>query len=110
MATLSLLPGQDHLEKVAKTNDPLRGLSEFVWNAHDGDALNVSVAFDENALGGLQAIRVIDNGSGIRPTALNQEYSQLGESWKKHVERTLKYGRAMHGKEGRGSLETGLCR
>lgn len=85
MATLSLLPGQDHLEKVAKTNDPLRGLSEFVWNALDGDALNVSIEFDKNALGGLQAIRVVDNGLGIRPTALNQEYSQLSsyfEPWK----------------------------
>lgn len=49
MATLSLLPGQDHLEKVAETRDPLRGISEFVWNALDGDALNVSVEFDENA-------------------------------------------------------------
>ncbi|MFS2151427.1 ATP-binding protein [Rhizobium sp. Rhizsp42] len=104
MATLSLFPGQDHLEKVAKTSDPLRGLSEFVWNALDGDALKVSVEFDRNALGGLHAIRIIDNGSGIRPSALNQEYSQLGESWKKHVGRTPKYGRAMHGKEGRGRL------
>lgn len=104
MATLNLIPGQDHLEKVAKTSDPLRGLSEFVWNALDGDALNVSVVFDRNALGGLHAITVIDDGSGIRPSALQQEYSQLGESWKKHVERTPKYGRAMHGKEGRGRL------
>lgn len=46
----------------------------------------------------------MDNGSGTRPTALNQEYSQLGESWKKHVERTPKYGRAMHGKVGGGRL------
>jgi hypothetical protein len=104
MGTLSLLPGQDHLEKVAKTSDPLRGMSEFVWNALDGDALHVSVEFDTNALGGIQAIRVIDDGSGIPPSALNQEYSQLGESWKKHVERTPKHGRAMHGKEGRGRL------
>ncbi|MBY3597878.1 ATP-binding protein [Rhizobium bangladeshense] len=104
MATLSLLPGQDHLEKVAKTSDPLRGLSEFVWNALDGDALNVTVVFEKNALGGLHAIRIIDDGLGIRPSDLRQEYSQLGESWKKHVNRTAKYGRAMHGKEGRGRL------
>ncbi|CUX18245.1 conserved hypothetical protein [Agrobacterium tumefaciens str. CFBP 5621] len=104
MATLSLIPGQDHLEKVAKTNDPLRGISEFVWNALDGDALNVSVVFDKNALGGLHAITVTDDGVGMEPSALQQEYSQLGESWKKHIERTPKYGRAMHGKEGRGRL------
>ncbi|WKL21384.1 ATP-binding protein [Agrobacterium tumefaciens] len=104
MAKLSLIPGQDHLEKVAKTNDPLRGISEFVWNALDGDALNVSVVFDKNALGGLQAITVTDDGLGMEPSALQQEYSQLGESWKKQVERTPKYGRAMHGKEGRGRL------
>ncbi|TAA50605.1 ATP-binding protein [Shinella sp. JR1-6] len=104
MATLSLKPGQDHLERVAKTSDPLRGLSEFVWNALDGDALNVSVILNKNALGGLQEIKVVDDGTGIRPVALRQEYGQLGESWKKGVDRTPKFGRAMHGKEGRGRL------
>ena len=77
MATLSLLPGQDHLEKVAKTSDPLRGLSEFVWNALDGDALNVSVVFEKNDLGGIHTIKIIDDGTGIRATALQQEYSQV---------------------------------
>lgn len=104
MATLSLKPGQDHLEKVAKTSDPLRGLSEFVWNALDGDALNVSVEFEMTALGGINSIRIIDDGTGIKPQAFQEEYSQLGESWKKTVQRTKIHGRAMHGKEGRGRL------
>ena len=104
MATLSLTPGQDHLEKVAKTSDPLLGISEFVWNSLDADALDVSVTFDKNSLGGLHAIRITDDGTGIPPGALRKEYGELGESWKKGVERTPKHKRAMHGKEGRGRL------
>ncbi|MBZ9812647.1 ATP-binding protein [Mesorhizobium sp. CA7] len=104
MDTLHLQPGQDHLEKIAKTNDPLRGIIELVWNSLDGDAIDVSVEFDRNPLGGLQAIRVVDDGSGMRGDALRTEFHQLGESWKKSTPRTPKYSRAMHGKEGRGRL------
>ncbi|MBN9550434.1 MAG: ATP-binding protein, partial [Alphaproteobacteria bacterium] len=104
MDTLHLQPGQDHLEKIAKTNDPLRGIIELVWNSLDGDATDVSVEFDRNPLGGLQAIQVVDNGTGMRGDALRTEFHQLGESWKKSTPRTPKYGRAMHGKEGRGRL------
>jgi hypothetical protein len=30
---LSLIAMQDYLEKVARTHDPIRAVSEFVWNA-----------------------------------------------------------------------------
>lgn len=104
MDTLKLQPGQDHLERVAKTADPLRGIAELVWNSLDGDCDEVAVEFEKNPLGGLQIIRVRDNGTGIRPDALRKEFGQLGESWKKNATRTPKHGRAMHGKEGRGRL------
>lgn len=104
MDTLLLQPGQDHLERIAKTSDPLRGVIELVWNSLDGDALEVAVQFDKNPLGGLHTIRVTDDGTGMRSDSLRTEFHQLGESWKKSAPRTPKYGRAMHGKEGRGRL------
>lgn len=42
----------DHLVKVASTKDPIKAISEFVWNALDADADEVSVEFQTNALGG----------------------------------------------------------
>jgi Histidine kinase-, DNA gyrase B-, and HSP90-like ATPase len=104
MSTLHLSPAQDHLERIARTSDPLRGIAELVWNSLDGDCLRVTVGFDRNSLGGVEGIRIEDNGVGIRAQDLSKEYSSLGESWKKTVERTQKFGRAMHGKEGRGRL------
>jgi hypothetical protein len=38
MTVLSLIARQDYLEKVARTRDPIRAISEFVWNALDADA------------------------------------------------------------------------
>ena len=32
MTTFSLIAKQDYLEKVARTRDPIRAVSEFVWN------------------------------------------------------------------------------
>jgi Histidine kinase-, DNA gyrase B-, and HSP90-like ATPase len=104
MSTLHLLPAQDHLERIAKTGDPLRGIAELVWNSLDGDCLQVAVEFVRNDLGGVETVRIEDNGLGIKAEALGKQYSSLGESWKKTVERTPKHGRAMHGKEGRGRL------
>ena len=103
MTKLKLMAKQDHLEKVAKTNDPIKALSEFVWNALDADATVVSVDLIKNPLGGIQEIQIIDNGSGISPERAHQDFGSLGESWKKK-RRSTSSKRALHGKEGRGRL------
>jgi hypothetical protein len=64
MTTLSLIAKQDYLEKVARTRDPIRAISEFVWNALDADATSISVEFVMNVLGGIQEIVIRDNGVG----------------------------------------------
>ena len=65
MAELTLKAKHDHLAKVASTRDYVKALAEFVWNALDADADEVSVAFSRNPLGGLQSILIRDNGTGI---------------------------------------------
>jgi hypothetical protein len=50
MTTLSLIAKQDYLEKVARTRDPIRAISEFVWSALDADATSISVEFAMNGL------------------------------------------------------------
>lgn len=104
MTTLNLAAKQDHLEKVAKSRDPVKAISEFVWNALDADATRIDVMFETNPLGGIQAIVIRDNGSGITPSQAQRDFSSLGDSWKRQSRRTPLLSRVLHGKEGRGRL------
>ncbi|AZO51985.1 hypothetical protein EJ073_20525 [Mesorhizobium sp. M4B.F.Ca.ET.058.02.1.1] len=104
MDILRLAPKQDHLEKIARTTDIVRAISEFVWNSFDGDATDVSVEFHRNTLGGIQEIVIRDNGDGITPSRAEHDFMSLGDSWKLKAQRTPRHKRAIHGKEGRGRL------
>lgn len=104
MTTLNLHAKQDFLERDAAMRDPIRVLAELVWNALDADATKIEVVLDRNDLGGLAAIRVIDNGIGISEERAEHDFGHLGDSWKRKAYRTSTLGRAIHGKEGRGRL------
>lgn len=104
MTTLNLHAKQDFLERDAATRDPIRAIAELVWNALDADATKVEVILARNELGGLTAIRVIDNGEGISAERAAHDFGNLGDSWKRQAHRTSFLGRAIHGKEGRGRL------
>lgn len=105
MTELTLKATHDHLVKVASTKDPLKAISEFVWNAVDADADEVSVDFQTNALGGIEAIVIRDNGTGISRQRAQTSFENLGDSWKLKVRRTNRFSRAMHGKAGQGRLK-----
>ncbi|MFA1552029.1 ATP-binding protein [Actinomadura chokoriensis] len=55
---------QDHLEGLIKS--PVAGLAELVWNALDADASTVSVDLATNAMDGIEAVTVTDDGTGRR--------------------------------------------
>ena len=103
MTILTLSAKQDHLEKIAKTSDPIKAISEYVWNALDADAVEVRVDLVRNALEGIEEIVIQDNGDGITLDRAKTAYENLGESWKKKAHRTSKK-RPLHGKEGQGRL------
>lgn len=103
MTTLSLHAKQDFLEREASGRDPIKAISELVWNGLDADATNIRVVFEQNALGGVTAIKVIDDGEGITPERAETDFANLGASWKRSKHKTAS-GRAIHGKEGRGRL------
>ncbi|CAA2145367.1 ATP-binding protein [Methylobacterium bullatum] len=102
MATLiNVSPRSDFWHRLCRTQ-PLRAISEIVWNALDADADNVSVKLRLNSLGVLDEIIIKDDGSGI-PIVHNEEhkFAALGGSWKARVQRT-ETKRLMHGKYGEG--------
>ena len=104
MTVLTLKAGHDHLQKIASTRDFIKAIAEFVWNALDADATDVSVELARNALGGLEGIVVRDNGIGISKVRADHDFESLGDSWKITASRTPVLARAIHGKAGQGRL------
>ena len=66
---ISVQVQSDHLERISKVRKPIIAVAELIWNGLDADATEVRAEFDHNALGALERIRVIDNGSGLRRSA-----------------------------------------
>jgi hypothetical protein len=102
--SLKLQARQDHIEKIAKTSEPVRAIAELIWNGLDADADKIDVVFTKNALGGVEYIEVIDNGDGFNLKTLLTDFQGLGGSWKARALKTSK-GRALHGREGKGRLK-----
>ena len=99
MATLRVEVESDHLERLVK--NPLVGLVELLWNSVDADATEISADVDVNGLGGIDALVVRDNGTGISREQAEHYFSHLGGSWKK-TSRTSDGGRTLHGQAGQG--------
>lgn len=88
------------LEGLVKT--PPVGLCELVWNAFDEDATTVSIEVETNGLGGVDLIRVVDDGNGMNRERAETSFATVGDSWKLMPGTTSDGGRPVHGKHGRG--------
>ena len=95
----------DHVASLASAT-PLSAIEELVWNALDADAREVRVDLVQNPLGGIDAIRVSDDGSGIDILKVEDTFGSLGGSWKMEgATLTATYGRRLHGRHGRGRFK-----
>jgi hypothetical protein len=101
MKTVSVTVKADYLERLARVK-PVPAVAELVWNGFDADAKTVEVVIDRNELGLPDRITVKDDGSGIKPNSVEQEFANLGGSWKQFADRTRQERRALHGKGGQG--------
>jgi len=99
--TITVEVREDHLDLLARTK-PMTALSELMWNALDAEATELRVEFEENELGGLEAVRIIDNGTGLRHEDAMVVFRNLGGSWKRQGPRSGNRPRALHGKFGKG--------
>jgi hypothetical protein len=94
----------DHIMSLC-TASPIQALSELIWNALDADAFDVKVDVIQNALGGIDAIRVSDDGLGIDASEADSQFGNLGGSWKRDASKTQVSGRVLHGRKGRGRFK-----
>ena len=96
----------DHVASLASAS-PLSAVEELVWNALDADAREVRVDLVTNALGGIDAIRVTDDGTGIDILRADETFGSLGGSWKRtDGATTAMRHRRLHGRRGRGRFKT----
>ncbi len=94
----------DHLNRLASARKPVLAVAELIWNALDADADNVRVNVDRNMLGGIAAIRVTDDGSGMSRGVIDEYFGRLGGSWKRSASFTSRR-RVLHGKDGEGRFK-----
>ncbi|MCL1920972.1 MAG: ATP-binding protein [Kiritimatiellaeota bacterium] len=104
MKEITVQAQKDHIMSLC-TASPIQALSELIWNALDADAFDVKVDVIQNELGGIDAIRVADDGLGVNALQAESQFGNLGGSWKKDVSKTQVSGRVLHGRKGRGRFK-----
>jgi hypothetical protein len=92
----------DFVERIRTS--PTKALAELIWNSLDADATEVNVDFERSALGGIDAIEVRDNGSGMTHEQAIVAFGWLGGSWKDIEKESRRLKRRLHGRQGRGRL------
>ena len=102
MKVITVRVESDHLERIAHGRKPTLALAELIWNALDADATEVRVTLQRDFSGGVSAVEVRDNGTGITEVDAEGGFSALGGSWKRVNTRTRRDRRILHGKEGKG--------
>ncbi|MCP4644430.1 MAG: hypothetical protein GY851_28560 [bacterium] len=101
MKKITVQVRDDHLELLARAK-PVNGLAELIWNALDAEATEVRVEFVENDLGGVESVRIRDNGHGLAYDHALVAFKNLGGSWKREGIPTPQRKRMVHGKYGKG--------
>ena len=84
---------------------PLAAIEELVWNALDADAREVRIDLVQNGLGGIDAVRISDDGTGIALDGVERTFGGLGGSWKREDGAVSAGKRHLHGRHGRGRFK-----
>jgi len=95
---------KDHIYSLCSSSAIL-AIAELIWNALDADAFDVKIDIIQNSLGGIDAVRVADDGLGINALEIEKHFGNLGGSWKRFADKTQRSGRVLHGCKGRGRFK-----
>jgi DNA mismatch repair ATPase MutL len=82
MRRVHLEAAEDHVERLARENDPVGAVKELVWKGLDAEATRVEVILETTAIGVVEKVTVIDNGTGIPPEGCDPAFERIGGSWK----------------------------
>ncbi|MER7401831.1 ATP-binding protein [Streptomyces sp. NPDC000070] len=82
MVKVRLETSREHVAELARLRDPVGAVEELVWNAVDADAERVVVTLERNDLGGVDRVRVQDDGSGLSAEHCEEYFRPIGASWR----------------------------
>lgn len=102
MGRICVAVKKDHLQRLAVTKKAIFAIAELIWNSLDADATHVQVVLKKNKLGGVEEIRVSDDGHGIHVEEAEAAFGNLGGSWKTQSGRSKNRKRLLHGRAGKG--------
>ncbi len=94
----------DHIASLSAAS-PVSALEELVWNSLDADAREVRIDVITNPLGGVEGVRISDDGTGINILRVESTFGSLGGSWKRIEGAKTRSSRALHGRKGRGRFK-----
>ena len=109
MPTITLSAGPDLVQRLAVESDPVRAVIELVWNSLDADADHVAVSFERNEADGIIAVTVKDDGNGMSPERIDQDFRWVGNSWKRAAPTSENKGRPMHGRFKQSAAFQAAC-
>lgn len=95
---------REHVAEPARLRDPVGAVEELLWNALGADGGCVRVTLERNDLGGVDRVRIQDDGCGMSAEDCEEYFRPIGSSWKKRAKGTPVRNRALHGKNGRGRV------
>ncbi|MFD6321349.1 ATP-binding protein [Streptomyces sp. NPDC058442] len=101
---MRLETSREHVAELARLRDPVGAVEELLWNALDADGGCVLVTLERNDLGGVDRVRIQDDGCGMSAEDCEEYFRPIGSSWKKRAKGTPVRNRALHGKNGRGRV------
>jgi len=87
----------ESIESIVK-KDYKEALVEYILNAFEANATEVSVVSKLNMLGSVEEIKIIDNGTGINHSTLSQTFESFLSSNKQPLLKPISFGR----NKGRG--------
>lgn len=102
MNNIQINAKQDFLQRISSTSS-INAVAELIWNSLDAGANKIDVIFDDNGIGGLDRVTIVDDGCGIDVDKVQSLFGNLGDSWKKHTERFN--NRPLHGQKGEGRFK-----
>lgn len=102
--TITVQAQRDYIAALSNAS-PILALTELIWNALDADAFDVKIDLIQNPLGGVEAIRVSDDGLGIDLADNGRCFGNLGGSWKRTASATPLSARVIHGQKGKGRFK-----
>jgi len=100
----SIQIGTSGIKKSLQKYNPLKALTEYIWNGFDANGNCVEVQYYENQLGGITGLSIKDNGYGIKKHELSKKFMPFFESEKLIDPDEKTRISAVHGKNGIGRL------